>query len=241
MSDHPVAIITGASRGIGRTIAQGLALDGYRTLLVGRSRSSLDQVAETIWEQIRHNDALAPLVVPLDMTQLNSIDRTLGPVLEKLGRVDVLVNNAGQWIGGTLDIDYRDFESLLRINLTAQQAITKTIVPFMPKHGKGHIINVASRAGKVGFAGDGAYCASKFALVGFSESLYRELVPLGIKVTALCPGWVNTEMAVEAGASMTGQEMIQPEDLLHTVRWLLSLSANTCVKDVVLESRGSIT
>lgn len=240
MSDTPVAVITGANRGIGQAIAQGLALDGYQTVLIGRSRPELDHVAKTIWEKANHNEALSPLVVPLDLTRLDKIDPTLGPVLEKLGRADVLVNNAGQWIGGSLGIDGKEFESLLRINLTAQLAVTQCVIPYMRKQGKGHIFNVASRAGKVGFAGDGAYCASKFALVGLSESLYRELVPLGIKVTALCPGWVSTNMAVEARAAITPEQMIQPEDLLHTVRWLLALSPEACVKEVLLESRASI-
>ena len=105
----------------------------------------------------------------------------------------------------------------------------------------GHIFNVASRAGKVGFSGGGAYSASKFGLVGLSESLYRELNPLGIKVTALCPGWVNTEMAVDAGTPLESEQMIQPDDLFRTIEWLLQLSPAACVKEVILESPNSIS
>lgn len=240
MPDFPVAIITGASRGIGRVVATGLALDGYLTVLIGRSRHILDDVAKDIWEQTGQNEALSPWVLPMDMSHVEAIDRTLGPVLMKLGRVDVLVNNAGQWAGGSTDLPHREFNDLMRINISAQVAVTQSVVPLMKKQGQGHIFNVASRAGKIGFADSGAYCASKFALVGFSESLYRELATEGIKVTALCPGWVHTDMAVEAGTPLAPEDMIQPEDLLQTVRWLLSLSAHACVREVVLECSQNI-
>jgi 3-oxoacyl-[acyl-carrier protein] reductase len=240
MTQSPVALITGASRGIGRAVAIGLAQDGYQTILVGRSGETLEPVAQTICEQAVQNDELSPLVVPLDLSRLDHIDSVLGPVIYKLGRVDVLVNNAGQHIPGSLDMRCRDLEQLLRINFTAQVAVLKSVVPMMTQQGSGYIFNVASRAGKVGFEGVGGYCASKFALAGFGESLYRELVPQGIKVTTLCPGWVNTDMAADADCTLDPDDMIQPEDLYKTVQWLLSLSPGVCVKDVVLESPKSM-
>jgi NAD(P)-dependent dehydrogenase (short-subunit alcohol dehydrogenase family) len=110
----------------------------------------------------------------------------------------------------------------------------------MKKQQSGYIFNVASRSGKVGFAGNGGYGASKFGLVGLSESLYRELTPQGIKVTALCPAWVNTNMAREAGTPLEADEMIQPEDVFETIRWLLSLSSGACVKEVVITNPKSL-
>jgi len=240
MKQAPVALITGASRGIGRAVAVGLAEAGYQTILVGRSRQTLDQVAKDIYEIVDRKDDLAPLVVPLDLSDVDQIDRILGSVIFKLGRVDVLVNNAGQYISGSLDVSCKDLEHLLRINVTAQVAVLQTVVPVMTQQGKGHIFNVASRAGKVGFEGVGGYCASKFALAGFSESLYRELVPQGIKVTTLCPGWVNTDMGLEAGCTLEPEDIIQPDDVLKTIQWLLSLSPGTCIKEVVLESPKSM-
>ena len=240
MTQSPVALITGASRGIGRAMAIGLAQQGYQTILVGRSRETLVPVAEAICEQVGPDDTLAPLVVPLDLSRLDDIDPVLGPVVYKLGRVDVLVNNAGQHVEGSLNMRCKDLERLLRINVTAQVAVLQTVVPMMKRRGSGYIFNVASRAGKVGFAGVGAYCASKFALAGFGESLYRELVPQGIKVTTLCPGWVNTDMAADATCPLEPDDMIQPEDLFKTIQWLLSLSPNVCVKDVLLESPKSM-
>ena len=218
MTQAPVACITGASRGIGRAVAMGLAETGYQTILVGRSRQTLDLVAKEIDDIVDHKEDLAPLVVPLDISDVGRIDRILGSVVFKLGRLDVLVNNAGQDIAGSLDMSCKDLEHLSRINVTAQVAVLQTVVPMMTQQGKGHIFNVASRAGKVGFEGVGGYCASKFALAGFTESLYRELVPQGIKVTTLCPGWVNTDMGHEAGCTLEPDEIIQPEDMVKTIQ-----------------------
>jgi 3-oxoacyl-[acyl-carrier protein] reductase len=116
----------------------------------------------------------------------------------------------------------------------------KEVVPLMKKRGKGHIFNIASRGGKTGFAGEGAYDASKFGIVGLSESLYRELAGEGISVTAICPGWVDTEMAQQGGATLLREEMIQPEDIMKTIQWVLKLAPNTCVREVVLEPTKSI-
>jgi short-subunit dehydrogenase len=105
----------------------------------------------------------------------------------------------------------------------------------------GTILNVASRAGIIGFPNFGAYGASKFGMVGLSESLYRELAPRGIKVTALCPSWIDTDMARESGTPLSSEEMIQTEDLMKTVRWLLSLSPAACVREVMIECRADIS
>ena len=130
---------------------------------------------------------------------------------------------------------------MLDTNLTAQFVFLSAVIPVMKEQKSGYIFNVASRAGKIGFAGSGGYSASKFGLVGLNESLYRELTPLGISVTALCPGWVNTNMAYEAGTTLKGKQMIQPDDLFKTIKWLLSLSPGACVKEVVLETPYSIS
>jgi NAD(P)-dependent dehydrogenase (short-subunit alcohol dehydrogenase family) len=93
----------------------------------------------------------------------------------------------------------------------------------------------------VGFENGGAYGASKFALVGLSESLCRELAPHGIKVTALCPAWTDTQMAYQSGSPLAAEEMLQPDDLLKTLRWLMSLSPAACVPEVVLEVRKQLS
>jgi NAD(P)-dependent dehydrogenase (short-subunit alcohol dehydrogenase family) len=231
-----VAVITGASKGIGRAIATGLGRLNCQTVLIGRNVNDLQHVSE----EISSHSGLKPLVFSLDITDSKAVKRMAEEVLEAYGKIDILVNNAGIHFGGSLDIEEEDFKAMLETNLTAQYIVAREIVPAMISQGSGYVFNVASRSAKVGFAGSGGYCASKFGLLGFSESLYRELTPQGIKVTALCPAWVNTRMAFEAGTPLQPEEMIQPEDLFETIRWLLDLSPGACVKEVVITNPGSL-
>lgn len=233
---NKIAIITGASKGIGRAIATGLASLNYQTVIMGRNHDDLIKVASEIDEKW----GIKPIISNVDITDTHSVKKTITKIKKELGQIDVLVNNAGIFFDGSVDISEADFTKMIETNLTAQFVILKEVVPIMKAQKSGYIFNVASRAGKIGFAGSGAYSASKFGLVGLNEALYRELVPLGISVTALCPGWVNTKMALEAGTTLIGEQMIQPEDLFKTIEWLLSLSPGACVKEVVLETPFSI-
>jgi len=237
MSDKKVAIITGASKGIGKAISIGLGGLGYQTILIGRNRKDLQEVSDKIVE----GGGLKPKSLALDITNSNLIKETIKDIVSFYGRIDVLVNNAGIYIEGTVEIPETDFIKTIDTNLRAQFVFLSEIVPVMKNQKSGYIFNVASRAGKIGFVGSGAYNASKFGLVGLSESLYRELNPLGISVTALCPGWVNTNMAWDGGTPLSAEEMIQPEDLFLTIEWLLSLSPGACVKEVVLEAPNNIS
>ena len=237
MQTKKVALITGASRGIGKALAIGLAQLNYQTVLIGRNLKNLEEVAS----EIESAGGLKPRIFAIDISRVEVVKTTLTKILLEFGRMDVLVNNAGVFFDGTTEIEETQFAKMLDINLTAHFVVVKQIVEVMKRQKSGYIFNIASRSGKVGFEGSGAYSASKFALVGFSESLYRELNPLGIRVTALCPGWVNTNMAVEAGTPLQPNEMIQPEDLFQTLKWLLNLSPGACVKEVILEAPNSIS
>ena len=237
MTSKQVAIITGAGKGIGKAIAIGLSKLGYQTVLIGRNKTDLEKVST----EIKTVSELAPLVFSFDITDSEAIRRTVQNVADKFGQIDILVNNAGIYFDGSAELSEENFRKMLDINLTAQFIFLQEIVPIMKKQKSGYIFNVASRAGKIGFAGSGGYNASKFGLVGLNESLYRELVPYGIRVTALCPGWVNTKMANEAGTKLSPEQMIQPEDIYQTIQWLLHLSPGTCVKEVVLETPKSIS
>ncbi|MCY1721286.1 SDR family NAD(P)-dependent oxidoreductase [Prolixibacteraceae bacterium Z1-6] len=237
MTRNKVAIITGAGKGIGKAIATGLSALKYQTILIGRNLENLEKVAGII----RAESWLESKVIQLDITQTAEVKNAISTIVSEYGQIDILVNNAGIYFDGTVEISETDFSTMLATNLTAQYVILKEVVPVMKEQKSGYIFNVASRSGKVGFAGSGAYSASKFGMIGLSEALYRELTPLGISVTALCPGWVNTEMATEAGTPLKANEMIQPDDLFQTIKWLLSLSTSACVKEVVLETPFSIS
>jgi 3-oxoacyl-[acyl-carrier protein] reductase len=236
----PLAIITGAGRGIGKAVALGLAQDGYKTILVSRTRGQLESVAREIKEKIDTGADLSPFIYKMDITKQDSIHKLVSEVFQLYGRIDVLVNNAGLWISGSINISAKEFQKLLDINLKSAFYFMKEVIPFMQKQGKGYIFNISSRSGKVGFIDSGAYSATKFGLVGMSESLHRELAPQGIKVTCICPGWVDTMMAHEAKTTLQKKEMIQPDDIMKTIRWLLNLSPAVSVKDVLIECRKNI-
>lgn len=232
-----IAIITGASKGIGKAIAIGLAQLNFQTVLIGRNKDDLIKVAREINEKF----GTKPTIAKLDITNSDTVKSTIRTITNKFNTIDVLVNNAGVYFDGSVDISEADLAKILETNLTAQFSVLKEVVPVMKSQKSGYIFNVASRAGKIGFVGSGAYSASKFGLVGLNGALYRELVPLGISVTALCPDWVNTKMAIEAGTTLNAEQMIQPEDLFKTIKWLLTLSHEACVKEVVLETPFSIS
>lgn len=234
---NEIALVTGAGKGIGKAIAVGLARLNYTVILVGRKETDLQSVSD----EIISAGYKTPVIEELDITNKKGIKTMISNIMADQGRIDVLVNNAGIYYGGSSETTEEEFSHMLDTNLTAQFTILREVIPIMKKQGSGYVFNVASRAGKIGFAGSGAYSASKFGLVGLSESLYRELTPLGISVTALCPGWVNTKMAFQAGSTLKGEEMIQPEDLAKTIKWLLDLSPGACVKEVVIETPRSIS
>ncbi len=236
MINQKTALITGASKGIGQHLAIKLAELGYITLLIGRNSEDLEQVVELI-RSMKGPETQSYIV---DISNAEQIQDMMLAIEQKYGRVDVLVNNAGVHAKGTLELPEAEFRKLLDVNITGQFLISKAIVPIMKKQGSGYIFNIASRSAKVGFAGTGGYCASKWGLLGLSESLYRELTPLGIKVTALCPAWVNTDMARRAGSPLEPYQMIRPADLGNTLEWLLMLSSGACVKEVVITNPMSL-
>jgi 3-oxoacyl-[acyl-carrier protein] reductase len=233
-----VALITGATRGIGRAVAFGLAQDGYDLALTARTQMDLsDLLAELQSRNDLHGDHTVHV---LDVSDSEAIQSAIVEIHKHYGRIDVLVNNAGAYIPGGTELAIQEMDRMLRVNLLAPFQFMQAVLPMMKHQGTGHVFNIASRAGKVGFAGDGGYVASKFGLVGLSESIYRECASAGISVTALCPGWTNTAMAQDAGTPLTEEEMIQPRDILETLRWLLRLSPSVRVKEVILECRHSL-
>lgn len=236
-SNHKVAIVTGATKGIGKAIALGLAQMNYHLAIIGRNEKELKQVSN----EIKTISGTAPLCFQLDITNTEAVKNTINKIAAETGRIDILVNNAGIYFDGTLTISEADFKTMLDTNLTSQLMLAQAVVPVMKKQHSGYIFNVASRSGKIGFAGSGGYNASKFGLVGLSESLYRELTPQGIKVTALCPGWVNTKMAFEARTPLKPEQMIQPDDLMKTIQWLLTLSPGACIKEIVIDAPRSLS
>jgi len=230
-----VAIVTGASQGVGRALAIGLAQDGFKVAAMARSVEKLCTIAS---EAGVPESSILPIA--LDLSDTQSIVDAVRSVPREFGQLKIVVNNAGEGGAGTLEVEVDKLRSLLEVNLVGPFKLLQEVVPILLAEKEGLIVNVASRAGKIGFSGWGAYGASKFGFVGLSESLYRELACHGIKVTTLCPGWVDTEMARRGGTPLTSKQMVQPNDLMKTIRWLLNLSPAACVREVVIECQQDI-
>ncbi|MBZ0179169.1 MAG: SDR family oxidoreductase [Melioribacteraceae bacterium] len=241
MYKYPLAVITGASRGIGKKVAVGLAEDGYKTILFARSNKGLKETESEIKNIIQEKEELLPDLYPVNITDHKRVEESIEAIKEKYGRIDILFNNAGIWSTGSLDYSVEEYKNVLETNLVAQYSFLKNTVPVMKKNKSGYIFNLASRAGIIGFPGSGTYVSSKFGLVGLSKSLYAELAEYKIKVTALCPSYVNTDMSKQVNPPISRDNMIQPEDILKTVRYLLTLSHDSYVKEIIIECRTSLS
>jgi NAD(P)-dependent dehydrogenase (short-subunit alcohol dehydrogenase family) len=189
-----VALVTGANRGIGLAIGRKLLEAGAYVALTGRRTDVLKKRFATLKSATQR-----AVAVKLDVTDHAEIVVAINELLEHFGRIDILVNNAGlNVIKRFVDLDIATWDRIFGVNVRGVFLVTKAVVPLMIKQGKGTIINVASQAGKVGEALNSAYSASKFAIVGLTQSLARELGPYGITVNAVCPGPVETDMMTDA-------------------------------------------
>lgn len=183
-----VVLITGASSGIGQRTAFALAAAGARLALVARRKQNLDAMVE----QMRSNGVVAE-AFPGDVAELGFMDHAVQSCVHKFGRLDVLVNNAGEGLFAAIEETTEgDLDRMLAVNLKGTFYGIKAALPSMRRQGRGHIINVASTAGRRGSPYVGAYCASKFAVVGMTESLRVELLDSGIQVSLVCPGATQT-------------------------------------------------
>jgi NAD(P)-dependent dehydrogenase (short-subunit alcohol dehydrogenase family) len=187
-----VFLVTGSSRGLGRSIAEAVLGAGHRLVATARSTASLDDLVAA------HPDAAR--AVALDVTDPDAAAAAVQAALDAFGRLDVLVNNAGYAdLAAVEDITLDAFRAQIDTNLLGVVNVTKAALPVMREQGGGHIVNVSSVGGRMATPGLGAYQAAKWAVGGFSEVLAAEVGPLGIKVTVLEPGGMRTDWA---GSSM---------------------------------------
>lgn len=236
--EQKIVLITGANRGIGKAISHYFASKDYQLIFISRTKTGVEDFIDELQDSFPYLSKV--FVYESDLSDAFSLKNALSEIIKNHPRIDVLINNAGIYQSGTIVGEIEDFKKVMEVNVNAPMQILKSIVPLMKKQQSGYIFNVASRAGKIGFAECGTYASSKFALVGLSESLYRELATENIKVTALCPSYVNTTMAVDAGANIDPKEMIQTVDLANTIDYLLGLSPAALVKEVVIECRYAV-
>ena len=183
-----VVVVTGASSGIGRAVALAFGAAGARVAAVARSAEGLAEVAA----QMRGLGQTC-MTVPCDVTDLRQVDDMARSVIAAWGRVDVLVNNAGIGAHGPfLSVPFSDFERIMRVNFFGAVHCTSAMLQQMILQKSGKIVNVSSMIGKRAYPANAAYCSSKFALEGFTESLRTEVRHQGIQVILICPGLTET-------------------------------------------------
>ncbi|GIW40207.1 MAG: oxidoreductase [Candidatus Binatia bacterium] len=185
-----VAIVTGASSGIGRQVAVDLAARGVRTVLVARRKDKLEEVLATVRPRSPES-----FFVVADVAERDTPARVVRETHERFGRIDILVNNAGiSKRKHILRLTMEEIEHVMRVNFFAAAAFTLEVLPIMRARGEGYIVNVSSMVGRFGNPRESAYCASKFAMTGFAEAAYFDLEPYGIHVGFVNTGPIDTEI-----------------------------------------------
>jgi 3-oxoacyl-[acyl-carrier protein] reductase len=224
-----VAVITGAGRGIGAAIAARLARLGAAVVLCGRTRGPLQSTANAISEAGGRAEAFA-----CDVTDLHSVETLAAKVEQTLGRIDMLVNNAGvAGFGGPLhQLAPESWERVLNTNLRGVYYCIRAFAPMMIRASSGHIINISSLAGKNALPNGAAYAASKWGLNGLSYSVAEELRPHNIRVSVICPGSVDTELSPHVGKDPA--KMLQPDDVAHVVAMLATQAPQSFVSEILL-------
>lgn len=205
MSDffkNKVAIITGASSGIGLAAAKLFFQNGAKCVLAARRKGLIDSIAKELE---------GSLPIETDVTQKKSVENLVSESLKVFGRIDILINNAGILIYKPIEqCSQEELRDVMEVNYFGAVRCVNAILPIMKKQGGGAIVNVASIAGKIGFPSLGYYAASKFAMVGYSQALRQELKQYGIFVSTICPGTVYTPMTEEIieGAKKKGKNVL---------------------------------
>ncbi|KAF0818840.1 MULTISPECIES: 3-ketoacyl-ACP reductase [unclassified Cytobacillus] len=221
------ALITGAGRGIGRAAAIALAKEGVHIGLLGRTIENLEKVAEELSQYEVNVSAAAA-----DVADLEAVSHAVEHIKSDLGSVDILINNAGiAKFGGFLELSPDEWESIIQVNLMGVYNVTRAVLPEMIEQKSGDIINIASTAGQKGAPVTSAYSASKFAVLGLTESLMLEVRKHNIRVSALTPSTVATDLAIETNLTDGNPEKVmQPEDLAEFMVAQLKLNPRVFVK-----------
>ncbi|AWK07283.1 3-ketoacyl-ACP reductase [Flavobacterium crocinum] len=222
------ALITGAGKGIGKAVAIALAKEGVNLILVSRTQNDIDQLAE---ETAKFG--VKTLALPADVSDINSINSAVEKAIAEFKSIDILINSAGiASFGKFLELEPEAWERIIQVNLMGTYYTTRAIIPNMIERQTGDIINISSTAGLNGNALTSAYSASKFAVLGLTDSLMQEMRKHNIRVTALTPSTVATDMAKDLNLTDGNPEKVmQSEDMADLIIAQLKLNRRVFIKN----------
>ena len=235
-----IALVTGATAGIGKATAEVFAQNGWNVIITGRRKERLDEFSGNLKEDYK----IDVYELCFDVRDLKQVEQAIKSLPEKWQKINVLVNNAGLAVGlhpiheGVVD----DWDRMIDTNIKGLLYVTRTIAPMMVKNGTGHIINIGSIAGKETYANGNVYCATKHAVDALNKGMRIDLVQHGIKVTAINPGMVETEFSIvrfkgdeeRAKKVYMGLKPLAPQDIAETVFWVASRPAHVNINDIII-------
>ncbi|MCT7962996.1 SDR family oxidoreductase [Laspinema sp. D1] len=244
--NYKTAIITGASSGIGRATALLLAEAGVQVGLVSRKSDRLEQLADRIL-----SSGGTAVAIPTDITDCQQVQEMVQTALDKLERIDILVNSAGLIdVAPTIEASVERWQELIQVNLLGTMYCCHAVASVMQEQQSGHIVNVSSVAGRTASAGVSAYNASKWGVGAFSEALRQELCKSGVRVTVVEPGWVETPLYDEIASGAMQEriarwqegigEPLLPEDVAGAIGFALSQPQRVNVNEILLRPTGQV-
>ena len=235
-----IALITGATAGIGKATAELFAKNGYNIIITGRRKERLDEFSA----YLKSTYKVDVLNLCFDVRKLTEVETAIASIPSDWKKINVLVNNAGLAVGlgpiqeGVVD----DWERMIDTNIKGLLYITRTIAPIMIENGYGHIVNIGSIAGKEVYANGNVYCATKHAVDALNKAMRIDMLPHGIKVTGIHPGMVETEFSIvrykgdeeRAKNVYKGLQPLTAEDIAETIYWAASRPAHVNISDVII-------
>lgn len=243
-----IALITGATSGIGKATAQTFAANGYDLIITGRRQDRLDELNNLLKKDYK----IDTLSLCFDVRSLEQVQTAINSLSGKWKNIDILINNAGLAVGlepvhaGLTD----DWERMIDTNVKGLLYVSKMVSPLMIERRTGHIINISSVAGRESYANGAAYCGTKYAVQAITKAMRLELLPYAIKVSTIAPGMVETEFSVvrfkgdqqRADSVYKGIKPLSAEDIAETILFMVTRPAHVCIDDLLImpTAQGSI-